>query len=301
MSSVPSKKSPMKGYGTAGPALGWLAVLTLVFSGTTITLAAMAQSTGSAECNRSSYASLRCISRDLGGVMDTINTKFDLALAKTEQCTDSEAGCRPFASTAASEMEAGEQRGGDTASQPQDSPPPSQQTDENPPSSPPPVQNVDPNSQPTPSPNPQPNPQPDPQKEQNYETCKVQCTARYDNCVNATNETPVTTGYQGVDPLCEWNHVNECVPLCKDWYQSPVVTKPPVPPIESEAQTCLLKCRTQMALCFKAAKIKYNVTSPKSVPPQAYFDELRLCAVEKDNECRAQCRAWNPNSIAPTQ
>lgn len=290
-----SMKKNTKGYGSAGHALGWMAVLTLVFSGATITLAAMAQSTGSAECTRNSYANLRCLSRDLGGVMDTVNTKFDRALAKTEACTASDEGCRRFATASELSEEAGEQRGDTTP--PQDSPPPAnptQPTDNPPPSNPPPVPNA--------QPNPPPNPQPGPQNPQKHQICLQQCKAALDACIVQTNKRSLLNNGAD-DPFCIENHNKECVQLCNDWYNSPVVTKPPVPPIESQDQTCLINCRTQMSLCSQAVDTQFQVTpwQPGPPPPQAYFDGLKQCVVQKDNECRAQCRFWNPSSIAPTQ
>jgi hypothetical protein len=153
---------------------------------------------------------------------------------------------------------------------------------------------------PPPAQEPVPPPKPDPEKEKNLNLCMQQCEGAFNKCIAATNETPLVPS-PGNDWACVEYNQKECKGLCSDWYFYPTPTKLPVPPIESGAQTCLLNCRTEMALCFKAAKIKYNVVDPKIPPPQAYFNELTDCMVKKDNACRAVCPAISPNATAPTQ
>ena len=57
-------------------ALAWMSVLALVFSATTMTLAASAQTTSTA-CNQNSIAGVRCLIRQLSDKLDVINKKLD--------------------------------------------------------------------------------------------------------------------------------------------------------------------------------------------------------------------------------
>lgn len=277
----------------------WLAVVVVVLSGASITLAATAQTTIASICDRNTAAGFGCTTRRIDNSTAFLEQKIDRALAKVVLCIQTDPDC-PYAINQAPGSLAQETGGPAPRGESEAPATPPATTPSNALQAPP-----APAPEPTPPP-PTPSksvapPPPSPQDPQKYQTCVQQCKDAFATCAAATKETPVTTGYSGDDPICVWNRDKECLPLCNDWYNSPVVTKPPVPPIESSAQTCLLDCRTQMAACFKAAKIKYQVTNPNVIPPQAYFDELKLCITTKDNSCRAVCRAWNPNSTAPTQ
>ena len=267
----------------------WIALIVTVFSFSTISLAALGQGTSRGYAKDSggiliALNDLRKEIRDIGVRILGIETKMrSRGLIRTTTQTT------PTQLLGSSNLPS---RTGEPAPQAEPLPPP--QPSE---SIPPPTQSTPP-SEPTPPP-PAP-PQPDPQKEKNLNTCMQQCESAFNKCIAATNETPLVPS-PGNDFLCVENNEKECKGLCSDWYFYPAPTKPPVPPIESGAQTCLLNCRTEMSLCFKAAKIKYNVVDPKVPPPQAYFNELTDCVVKKDNACRAVCPAMNPSAKAPTQ
>lgn len=66
-----------KGHGAAWHNVAWLAVLALVFSGSSMTLTAMAQSSTPAVCNQNSIAGIRCLLRQLSEKIDAVNRKAD--------------------------------------------------------------------------------------------------------------------------------------------------------------------------------------------------------------------------------
>ncbi|MCC7523033.1 hypothetical protein IT407_04545 [Candidatus Uhrbacteria bacterium] len=70
---IPSKK----GHGAAWHNVAWLAVLALVFSGSSMTLTAMAQTSTPAVCNQNSIAGIRCLLRQLSEKIDAVNRKAD--------------------------------------------------------------------------------------------------------------------------------------------------------------------------------------------------------------------------------
>jgi hypothetical protein len=96
------------------------------------------------------------------------------------------------------------------------------------------------------------------------------------------------------DPFCTQYQDKQCVKLCDDWYNSPVVSKPPVPPIESKDQTCLINCRTEFSKCSAAVDQQYNVVpwQPGPAPPQAYFNQLNTCFSPKYTSCLSSCRSY---------
>lgn len=266
----------------------WIAIIVVVFSFSTISLAALGQGT------------TRGYAKDSSGILIALNDlrKEIRDIGVRILGIESKLSSRGLISTTSKVA----------ASQPQESANipsrlggPEPETKPTEPNEPPKEQIKEQAPTPPPAQEPVPPPKPDPQKEKNLEICMQQCDSAFNKCAAATKETPVTTGYSGDDPICIWNNNKECKALCTDWYFYPAPTKPPVPPIESAAQTCLIDCRTEMALCFKAAKIKYNVVDPKIPPPQAYFNELNDCMIKKDNACRAVCPAINPNATAPTK
>jgi hypothetical protein len=279
-----SKKTPRK---APWYIVTWIAVIVTVFSFSTISLAALGQGTTRGYAKDSggiliALNDLRKEIRDIGVRILGIETK--LSSRGLISTTSKVAASQPQESTNIPSRLGG----------------PEPETKPTEPSEPPKEQVKEQTPTPPPAQEPVPPPKPDPQKEKNLNTCMQQCEGAFNKCIAATNETPLVPS-PGNDFLCVENNEKECKGLCSDWYFYPAPTKLPVPPIESGAQTCLLNCRTEMSLCFKAAKIKYNVVDPKIPPPQAYFNELTDCVVKKDNACRAVCPAINPSAKAPTQ
>lgn len=277
------------GYRASFHALLWIAAITLIFSISTMTLAALAQNTSYGYPRTvtgilQSLTELRREIREVGSrIVQVESTAQERELISTTPAT-TPTETAPAPKSIINNISRTEET---VAVEP-------------PATSPPPVKENVPEPSPAPSPAPEPKesaPQPNPEKEKNLQTCLQQCEGAFNKCIAATNETPLVP-YPGNDWLCVENNEKECKGLCSDWFFFPTPTKLPV---ALGKQTCLIDCRTAMAQCFKAAKIKYNVTDPKIPPPQAYFNELSACAISKDNVCRASCPAINANATAPTQ
>lgn len=121
----------------------------------------------------------------------------------------------------------------------------------------------------------------DPTKEKNLALCNDQCKTAFGSCLTAGQKAAQVTGAIGDDTKCKDYYEKECKPLCLDWYFYPTPTKPPIPPVESAAQTCLLKCRTEQLTCLAAAG----------------KDQTKINYCESaDKKCRSTCPAYNEGS-----
>jgi hypothetical protein len=68
---------PTKGHDIPGHIVGWIAVVALVFSASTLSLAASAQSTSQSVCSQNSIAGIRCMLTQVNGRLDSLHQKAD--------------------------------------------------------------------------------------------------------------------------------------------------------------------------------------------------------------------------------
>jgi len=89
-------------------------------------------------------------------------------------------------------------------------------------------------------------------KEAQFQICMNQCFSADKLCVTEAGTTYNSPNYGWINPVCKAFH-EECTSLCVDWYYFDTPTKPPVPPLENAEQTCLLVCHAKKAACLKEA------------------------------------------------
>ncbi len=89
-SAAPMPKKSKSPSHAPSHAVAWIAVIAVVFSGCTLTLAAMAQTSYSV-CNQNSIAGVRCLISQLSNKLDAINAKI------TSTCGQTPGTCAPSA------------------------------------------------------------------------------------------------------------------------------------------------------------------------------------------------------------
>lgn len=274
----------------------WITAVTVIFSISTMTLAAFAQTPTTGYANNISgiLQSLRALRKEVKDV--------GIRIIQIEGRMVDKGLIPPVATNTNNNLAQNPNASNPGPSRTEESTnPPATQTPAPPSTTPPTSEPIQPT--PTPPTPPPPAPPAGPQNPEKHKICLQQCNDAFNACIEQTKIRPLHNNYGGDDPFCTWNRDKECIPLCDGWYNSPVVIKPPVPPIESKAQACLIDCRTNLSKCMQEVDVKYKVTAwqPGPPPPQAYFNELSACMIQKDNACRAVCPAINPNATAPTQ